>query len=131
MLTRFDAHAGVCNGKIINCDIALIYLIDGGDMLVEDCAIYNNFAFNLKTDYGATWNGEITVRNCTIKTKSETPFLINAIWTNHDYGYVCHYPSLEIDNLVLDGTKATRIYLDKTANQGDSVTKNTQISIRS
>jgi len=118
-LTRYDAHAGVYNGKIINCDIALIYLIGGGTMEVINSRIHNNYLFSCRIDYGATWNGVVKFKDCTmITTKSELG-ICSAVWTNHDYGYTCYYPNIEVDNLVLQNATTNEIALDITGNQGE------------
>lgn len=106
MMTRFDAHAGLYNGYIKDSTVARIYLIGGGTMIVEDTEITcEGSLVLLREDYGSTWNGDVILKNVLVsKSKSKnlaTVALLNASWYNHDYGYTCHIPNMEIDNLML------------------------------
>ena len=105
-ITRFDAHAGLCNGKIINSKITMINLIGTGDMLIENSRIElkDDTIFNLRPDYGSTWDGTITIKDClvapndTVKVKDELT-VCNMKWINHDFGYRCVIPNLVLDNV--------------------------------
>ena len=35
-VTRFDAHAGLYNGKIINCNVSGVMITGYGDLIIED-----------------------------------------------------------------------------------------------
>ena len=59
---------------------------------------------NLRRDYGSTWNGVIRIKNCTVDFNEEVSQkkalrIFNFGWVNHFFGYTCHFPSIEIDNL--------------------------------
>ncbi len=107
-ITRYDAHQGLCNGKIINCHVSMINLIGTGDMLIEntlielkDCCL-----INLRRDYGSTWRGKITFKNCKVfpneeVVKKSAIYVFGFCYTNHNFGYKCYFPSVEIDNLEL------------------------------
>ena len=112
-LTRYDAHAGLVNGKIINSHVGVINLIGGGDLLIEDSLLEYNRLFCLRPDYGATWRGNITVRNCKVKPTSKVYHLSSLLWTNIYFGQTCYYPSVLIDNLSFIGENVpTTICMD-------------------
>lgn len=100
-LTRFDAHCGLYNGKIINSKVTAINLIGGGEMLIENCKIelINSNVINLRSDYGATWQGVITIKDCEISTTRSEIVIASGSWVNHDFGYICHVPSLILSGL--------------------------------
>ncbi len=116
-LTRYDAHAGVVNGKVIDSEITVLRLIGGGDFLMEGTRIYarNNMPIQLREDYGASFNGTLTVRNCEIIDTNETgktvTALISAPTSYTDMGYTTFFPNLIIENIKLDKTESKEIAL--------------------
>ena len=98
-ITRYDAHAGLVNGKIINSHVSIINLIGGGDLLIENSLIEHDTIFNLRPDYGATWRGSITIKNCKIRPMGRRFYLFSHLWTNIDFGQPCHFPNVLVDNL--------------------------------
>ncbi len=116
-LTRYDAHAGVVNGKVIDSEITVLRLIGGGDFLMEGTRIYAryNTPIQLREDYGASFNGTLTIRNCEIidtwGTGETVRDIISAPASYWDMGYRTFFPSLIIDNLTLDKTAYAEIAL--------------------
>ncbi len=112
-LTRYDAHAGVYNGRIRNSDIASIRLTGGGDMLIENTKIYSrNFVtpIQLREDYGATWDGTITIKDCKIIDSCKNRSLQSLLFVrspNWKFGYQTHFPNIVIDNLEFEGAEET------------------------
>ena len=110
-LTRFDAHQGVVNGVIKNCEIGSIRLTGGGNMLIEGTKIYNwdiGNTLQLREDYGCTWRGTITIKDSEIvdvKGNSALTCVLVARSANHDYGYVTYFPNVIIDNLKIQNAK--------------------------
>ncbi len=110
-LTRYDAHASVTNGKISGGEIAIIRLIGGGDFIIEDVKIWprNNTVapIQLREDYGASFNGTVTIKNVTIATAWGKPIssLISAPASCWDMGYKTFFPNIIVDNLTIEGTK--------------------------
>ena len=101
-LTRYDAHCGVVNGAIKNSEISSIRLIGAGDMLIENCKIYLNHysTLQLREDYGCTWRGTLTVKNCEYyDTIGEMNCFMIAQSANWNYGYTTYFPNIVIDNL--------------------------------
>ena len=105
--SRFDAHMGVANATIRNSTIGYVGInaIGCGTFLVENTTVYGNCFFNLRSDYGSTWQGEFVVRNCVFIPscgKPVTASLIGGSYTgNHDFGYTCHMP----ERITLDGLR--------------------------
>ena len=110
-LTRFDAHQGIVNGVIRNCEIASIRLTGGGDMLIEGTKIYNwdiGNTLQLREDYGCTWRGTLTIKDSEIvdvKGNSALTAVIVTRSANHDYGYKTYFPNVIIDNLKIGNAK--------------------------
>lgn len=107
-ITRYDAHRGLYNGVIRNSHLAMINLIGGGDMVIENCVLELNGStiINLREDYGSTWRGHILIKDCKIEPNEEVNvkdeiYLMGEYWTNHYFGYKCYMPSLTVDNLTL------------------------------
>ena len=106
VLSRYDAHCGVLNGKIIGTTINVIALTGKGDFLVQDVTWISatnviddesgNTVIGLRSDYGSTWEGTITIKD----TKAiGTKWLVSKAYKNHYYGYTCHFPNIVVDNL--------------------------------
>lgn len=114
-ITRYDAHAGVYNGRISNCEIASIRLTGGGNMLIENTKIYSYIpAFlpmgliSLREDFGVTWRGNITVKDCeVVDVYRDGRFadIITAGSPNWYYGYKTYFPNVTIDNLKIENAK--------------------------
>jgi len=109
-LTRFDAHCGLVNGKIINSDIAAITLMGAGDMLIENSRLYadSNRVVSLRPDYGSTWRGTITIRNSDIFdvcNSSKLEMIVSCLSANHNFGYPVSFPNVVIDNLRVENPR--------------------------
>jgi len=105
--SRFDAHMGVANATIRNSKLGYmgINAIGFGTFLVENSTVCCANFFNLRSDYGSTWEGEFIVRNCTFLPANGRPVtgqLVNGSYSGkHDFGYVCHMPR----RIVFDGLR--------------------------
>ena len=110
VFSRFDAHMGVANATIRNCELAYIGTIGFGTFLVENTTVRSDGAFiGMRGDYGSTWRGDFIVRNCTFvprKGKTAVATLVNGSSTDwHDFGYECFMPRRVVfDGLVIDDT---------------------------
>jgi hypothetical protein len=112
MLTRYDAHAGVYNGEIINSTICILRLIGGGTFRVEDTTVYSkdHAPFQLRSDYGSTFNGTLILKNLNILDgrriqqgkATYITALVDAPSANWDFGYQTHFPELVIDNVNIE-----------------------------
>lgn len=129
-LTRFDAHAGLYNGKIINSKISLISIIGGGEMLIQNTEIFYDRLIELRTDYGATWNGVVKIYDCKFSiVGNETPSIFVSTWANHDFGYTTCFPNLEIKNLqITSGNSDTKIHIIRPKDITNSQEQNIGVS---
>ena len=119
-LSRIDAHQGVHNAKIINSELGWlgIDITGSGDLYVEGSKLYGTSLVKFRDDYGSTWRGDVTIKNCTWtpnRGKSLTDqyyYLIGG--TNlqqHDFGYDCYMPTnITIEGLHIDDSKASSAY---------------------
>ena len=112
VLTRFDAHRGVYNGRIIGGKMCVLRLIGGGEFTLDGVLFerIHSAPLQLRSDYGGTFNGTLTVKNCSFKNagysssgkKTAMEALIDAPTPNWDFGYKTYFPNLVIDNVTLD-----------------------------
>jgi len=118
-LTRFDAHSGVLNGKIINSTVSAITIIGGGDMLIENSTIIGRGSasfcklLDLRSDYGSTWEGTITIKDCIYDFAFGSSItgmnIVAATYTNHNFGYETHLPNIVVDNLMFADSGITKV----------------------
>jgi hypothetical protein len=108
-LSRFDAHKGVANATIRNSTLGHmgINAIGSGTLTVENTIVRGRSFFNLRSDYGSTWQGEFVIRNCIFVPgggKSASAALISGSYSGqHDFGYTCYMPDrITIENLQID-----------------------------
>ena len=115
-MSRFDAHMGVTNVTVRNCVLGHegLLLIGYGEAIIENTEARCYDLFNLRGDYGALWDGNITIKNC---YWNYTPL---AYWTDnckntcifsafnngyHDFGFTCYMPhTITIDGLRINDT---------------------------
>ena len=103
--SRFDAHKGVANTSIKNSTLGHmgINIIGTGTFTLENSKILGRSLINLRSDYGSTWQGNITIRNCVFKPangKFKKVHLFNGNYSGqHDFGYTCHMP----ENILIEG----------------------------
>ncbi len=113
VMSRFDSHENVAGLTIKNTTLGhqCFNAIGHGEMLVENVTAYGNSFLNLRGDYGSTWDGNVTFKNCTWYPRAEAvnPSIIGGVNIgDHDYGYLCFMPhKVTIDNLLIcDGGSA-------------------------
>jgi hypothetical protein len=106
-LSRFDAHNGLYNGKIINSTVNYMAITGNGDFIVENSRWFaeasgenSNSMIHLRADYGSTWEGEIKMKNVKAFVYSESQvYLYMHKYANWYYGYIANYPNISIDNV--------------------------------
>lgn len=115
-ISRFDAHQGVINMTLQNCEFGHVKMevIGFGQALIEGCKLHGSFFMLLRDDYGSFFKGNLTVRNCEWEilpdNKKGTFFKAYNNGT-HDFGYVCEMPRhIVFENLLIDDTKAPADY---------------------
>ncbi|MBO4353512.1 MAG: hypothetical protein J5860_01080 [Clostridia bacterium] len=114
--SRFDAHRGVYNVTIKNCVFGHqgIRFVGFGLFTVEDTTVRSSNLILLRGDYGSTFEGKLVIKNCVFEpqtqlwSKSELIYARNDC--DHNYGYKCCFPEIEIDGLLIKDTNATTGY---------------------
>ena len=109
-LARLDAHAGMYNARIINSKVWTIALSGGGTLEVINSHVYCGSLIEMRSDYGSSWDGKITVKDVTMHTDTP-PTLFSCGWYNHDFGLETHIPEeIIIDNLTLTTPNDVNIF---------------------
>jgi hypothetical protein len=106
-VSRFDAHAGLYNGKIINSTVNYMALTGTGKMEVKNVRWFSentmhtsNSIFHLRSDYGSTWTGEIEVDGLEAYFYSAAKMqLFYHSYSNWYFGYQACFPSISMNNV--------------------------------
>ena len=106
-LSRFDAHEGLCNGKIIDSTVNYMAITGNGKFEVENTRWFSegpgfgsNSLIHLRADYGSTWEGDISVKNVEAYIYTErNAYLFYHSYGNWYYGYKACFPNITIENL--------------------------------
>ena len=114
--SRYDAHMGVVNLTIRDSVFGHvgINLIGSGAFLIENSKVFGRSFINLRGDYGSTFNGTVTIRNCEFTPgngEKRIPCLVTGNYSGqHDFGYTCYMPrKIIIDGLLIhDGNSADK-----------------------
>lgn len=112
VISRFDAHMGVCNVTLTGCRFGYmgVQCVGFGKALIQDCEVHRNTLVWLREDYGSSWDGEVIIRNCrlVLPPGSNSAFVLSGSNDgHHDFGYDCTLPGrLEIDGLEIDDSAA-------------------------
>lgn len=116
VISRFDAHMGVCNVTLSGCTFGYmgVQFVGFGTALMEDCEVHRNKFVWLRSDYGSSWDGDVIIRNCRLVLPKGTGQAFVMEGSNdghHDFGYECRLPRLvDIDGLYIDDSAAGERY---------------------
>lgn len=120
-LTRYDAHCGVVNGKVIGGKISVVRLIGGGTFTIEGVEFYtrSGASIQLREDYGASFNGTVIVKDTHFNYSWESQYgnceftqvLFQATTAPWDNNYETHFPNVIIDNISVKTTKTNIILI--------------------
>ena len=101
-ICSFDAHCGVYNGTILNSTVEHLNFIGDGLITIENTTLYldgSKTAVQLRSDYGATWRGDLYMKNVDLKYQASRKdgnnwkySIVSAGWENHYFGYTCYLP---------------------------------------
>jgi hypothetical protein len=114
VLSRMDVHQGVSGHYTIRRS-TLGYMgikaIGRGRLEVEDSTVHCDNFITFRSDYGATWDGEVSIRNCrwSPPAKPGRAFAMFGVSNDgtHDFGYPCAMPkTIRIDGLTVDDAAA-------------------------
>ena len=103
-LTRYDAHAGLYNGKIVNCNVSGLELTGVGELLIENTN-WHQYAeriplLYMRSDYGYHWDGDIILKNVnSYMINKEFINIAQHTYNNWYFGYTCAIPSITVDNM--------------------------------
>ena len=131
-LSRFDAHQGFWNTKLERCVFGQsINVIGGGKLeIIDTVREAGSYFIRLRGDYGATFNGDIIIKNCKhlgyktyrgspTERKHDSGMLLIYSGFPHstpealawDFGYTCYMPkNLYIESLELPFPDVTYVY---------------------
>ena len=131
-MSRFDAHKGFWNARLVGCTFGQsINVIGGGKLeIIDTVREGGSYFIRLRGDYGATFNGDIIIKNCkypayktyrgtfTDKQHDKGSVIIYSGFPhcdekslNWDFGYKCFMPrNVYIENLELPFPDATCVY---------------------
>ncbi|MCL2571118.1 MAG: hypothetical protein FWE11_01845 [Defluviitaleaceae bacterium] len=108
VFSRFDAHKGTANLIIKDSELGYmgIQLIGSGSCLIENTKVFCQQFASLRHDYGSTWEGNLTIRNCEFtphKIQENGTQILGAWFTGqHNFGYPCYMPcQITIDGLII------------------------------
>lgn len=109
-LNRVDVHFHCWNLTIKDSRIGYrgISVTGGGDLILENTTRYGNQLINFRRDFGAKWDGHITVRNCRLMpaTNGEVS-VFYFITADFDHRYPIGYGrSITVDGLIVDYSAA-------------------------
>lgn len=118
-LSRLDAHCGVYNASLKNCEVVYISVVGGGRLTVEDTTVYNDSIISLRGDYGSSWRGDVILKNVTLRN-TNAPRVFEASWQNHYYGYKTYLPiNVYIDNLEVYIGNSISFFTDSFSEKGE------------
>ena len=82
---------------IRNSTFEHINCIGNGEVLIQNVTVYSDgtdAVINLRSDYGSTWNGNVTIDGVHMKYMKDSPTLgiFMAAYTDWNFGYTCYFP---------------------------------------
>ena len=105
-LNRIDSHTVITNLYVNNSRVGVkgLTLIGKGYAYIKNSTIENaSAAITLRSDYGSTWDGTIVIDNLHVIKDSPSFSLISSNnKEDHDYGYICYFPNLYLNNLEIE-----------------------------
>ena len=118
-ISRYDAHRSFFNGNLINTTIGHTFnVIGGGTLYCENTVrVAGNSFISLRSDYGATFNGDMILKDCTLQaykahtggtlptSRYTSAYIVNSgfstakLYLKWDFGYTCYMPrTVTLDN---------------------------------
>lgn len=108
-LSRMDVHMGASGRYVIRRTTlghAGLNAIGRGHLLVEDSTLHGSALIAFRSDYGSTWEGDVTVRRSRWIPPADQSRLALFRMVNdgtHDFGYPCFMPRvIRLDRLLID-----------------------------
>ena len=108
-ITSFDAHKGTYNATLRNSTCEHINFVGEGTITLENVTIHANASRTgmiFRSDYGATWQGDLIVNGLNIKYYDCSYLELGRTgWLNHYFGYQTYLP----ENMWLENVRTTKI----------------------
>lgn len=131
-LNRIDAHQGIYNLTIENCNIGCkgLTMTGQGILNIINSTITSETFIQLRNDYGSTWDGNVNIINCNYVYHGTTqPKLFSFKFSYddnenkilHDFGYKLKFPNVYVNNLKIDAKPKSTLYI--MTNFGDLIGK--------
>ncbi len=119
--SRFDAHSGIANATIKNSIIGHngVSIVGYGTLLIEDSIFLSDRIVQLRNDYGASWDGDIIIKNARVSpvNLSTVNIILGSTARYHDFGYTCYMPTnVIIDGLVIDNARSVYVFSNYDSN---------------
>lgn len=121
---RIDGHKGISELIIENSIIGNygLQVIGHGTLALRNSKVLNSTdLINLRSDYGSLWDGKIIIENVeyTPREGVESNIIRVGNLGNHDFGYLCKYPKLYINNLTINGDNKVYLTMNNNSQLGD------------
>ena len=78
-IVNFDSHKGMGNLTIVNCELTSILVMGAGNILIKDTVKYGSSVISYRSDYGASFRGNIAIENVELKYSSEASVSSNPL----------------------------------------------------
>ena len=111
-ISRYDAHEGVYNGKVIGSTVNAMSLTGGGTMIIENTRTFTanaNRVFTNREDYGSIWDGTVYLNNVKAYVDVEQFGNISVLersYKNWYYGYQVVVPNIVINDVYFYDVKS-------------------------
>lgn len=117
-INRFDVHFHLWNLTIRDSRIGYkgVNLTGGGQLMVTNTVVQSHSFLNFRHDYGAKWDGDITIRDCSLQVvRDGASRILSCRSGDHPYGYDIGLPrKIVIQNFTFN-------YLSKPDNSGEAI----------
>jgi len=126
-LSRFDAHTGIWNARVVNTTLGHSFSMIGGGLLyvdnvkkIDDGSTPTFLTF--RADYGSIWHGDVIIKNSTMETEHSSGIKSinimegtwNTEWTDWKFGYELMMPqNVTIENFTCEGAELYAIKWNK------------------
>ena len=115
-LSRFDAHCGVYNARVIDSEITAMSIIGAGKLEITNTKFttYMDKIVVLRGDYGSTWRGDIAISGLQVKTANSLKelYIVSGSYKNSYFGYTTYLPkNISIEGVKIENKAITSVYI--------------------
>ena len=105
-LNRIDVHFHCWNLTIRGSRVGNkgIKVTGGGELIIEDTVCDDNHFLDFRRDYGAKWDGNISIRNCRLRPSRDwESSVVRSVAADFNYGYpIGMGRNIFVENFVVD-----------------------------